>query len=228
MLLDDEGEEQSYSQNMPVNTDLHFYASWQKRVTITFDAQGGIVGETEREITPGKIGSLPSAAQPVATRKDYEFVRWYQLDDEGNKTTVNADTSFDEDATVYAEWRVIKRRLRFETNGGALGKNPATNDYWATDWLDDLDAIKSFEVTWFPEVTNHGYTLRGWYTKTSGGQKVELGDVLNLQEVGALYAQWDKADWVKVTFNSAFLGIARCSMPETVETMTGSVPEARP
>jgi uncharacterized repeat protein (TIGR02543 family) len=212
MLINENGEEESYSQDTIVNTDLHFYATWEKRVTITFDAQGGIVGEDEREIAPGKIGSLPMTEQPAATKKDYEFVRWYQIDEEGNHVTVTADTSFTSDETIYAEWRVIKRRLRYDTAGGYPGKNYSTNDYWYTDYTDDLATIKEYPVMWFPEVTNHGYTLDGWYTPQ--GKKVGLGSTVNLQEVSYLRAKWIKTERVIVTFDSD--GGSACAAIEVV------------
>ena len=212
MLINEAGEEESYSQDTIVNTDLHFYATWERRVTVTFDAQGGIVGEDEREITPGRIGSLPMTEQPAATRKDYEFVRWYQIDEEGNRITVTEDTSFTSDETIYAEWRVIKRRLRYDTAGGYPGKNLATDDYWYTDYTDDLATIKEFPVVWFPDVTNHGYTLDGWYTP--GGEKIDLGGTVNLQEVSYLKAKWIKTERVIVTFDSD--GGSACAAIEVV------------
>jgi hypothetical protein len=130
-----------------------------------------IVGEDEREMTPGKIGSLPQTEQPLATWYDYEFVRWYALDEDGERYTVTDKTVFDKDDTVYAEWRVTPRRLRYSTEGGYPGKNGATNDYWYdSDWITDLDEIQHYTVKNPPTVTYHGYELEGWYI---GSQKIE-------------------------------------------------------
>ncbi|MEE0028236.1 MAG: InlB B-repeat-containing protein, partial [Atopobiaceae bacterium] len=205
MLMKD-GVEESYSQTMPVETDLHFYALWQKKVAITFDAQGGIVGEEVREMAPGKIGTLPKTEQPAASKRDYEFVRWYALDKDGNRYTVTADTEFTADATVYAEWRVTPRRLRYNTNGGYPGYDPSTNTHWFdSDYITDLDTIKSYVVQNLPPVTNHGYELDGWYvggTRISNGSELIDGVTLDLSTQNVATAHWNKLEWVTVTFNS--------------------------
>ncbi|MBO7674719.1 MAG: InlB B-repeat-containing protein [Atopobiaceae bacterium] len=205
MLMND-GVEQSYSQTMPVQTDLHFYALWQKKVAITFDAQGGIVGEEVREMAPGKIGTLPKTEQPAASKRDYTFVRWYALDKDGERYTVTADTEFTANATVYAEWSVIARHLRYNTNGGYPGYDPSTNTHWVdSDPITDLDTIKSYAVQNLPQVTNHGYELDGWYvgsTRISNGSELVDGVTLDLRTQNVATAHWNKLEWVTVTFIS--------------------------
>ena len=215
MLLDEDGNELDWSYDMEVTTDLDFYATWQKMIKITFDAKGGIVGEKEREITPGSIGSLPPVEQPVEHKKDYEFVEWYQIDEEGTETKVTDKTEFTEDTTIYARWKVIPRRLRYDTNGGNPPKDPATGNYWYTEYVDDLDTIQNYSIPWLPEVTNHGYELVGWFTSASGGEEKRVGDTVDLREVDALHAQWRKLDWVRITFDSD--GGSECQTKEVVK-----------
>jgi uncharacterized repeat protein (TIGR02543 family) len=205
MLMKD-GVEESYSQNTVVNEDMHFYALWEKKVAITFDAQGGIVGESVREMAPGKIGTLPKTEQPAAAKHDYEFVRWYALDQDGNRSTVTANTEFTKDDTVYAEWKVIPRRLRYNTNGGYPGRNYATNDYWYdSEELTDLERIKNYTVQNLPSVTNRGYELDGWFvgsTRISNGDAPIEGVTIDLRTQNVATAHWTKLDWVTVSFNS--------------------------
>ena len=177
-----------------------------------------VVGETLREMSPGKLGSLPQTEQPLATWYDYEFVRWYALDEEGERYTVTADTVFTKDDTVYAEWKVTPRRLRYNTNNGYPGSNPATGDYWYdSDWITDLNEIQHYTVKNPPAVTNHGYELVGWFVenykdasgKNLGKVEVAYGDntlvpnvELDLRFNSIVKAEWKKLDWVTVTFNS--------------------------
>lgn len=65
---------------------------------VTFDANGGTVSETERNVEEGtKIGSLPTP-----TRTDYSFDGWYTSASGG--TEVTADTIITQAMPVYAHW----------------------------------------------------------------------------------------------------------------------------
>ena len=65
---------------------------------VTFDANGGTVGESTRNVESGeKIGALPTP-----TRTDYIFEGWFTLADGG--TEINADTIITNDITIHAHW----------------------------------------------------------------------------------------------------------------------------
>ena len=65
---------------------------------VTFDANGGTVSETERNVEEGtKIGSLPTP-----TRTDYSFDGWFTSASGG--TEVTADTIITQAMPVYAHW----------------------------------------------------------------------------------------------------------------------------
>ncbi|MBQ7653476.1 MAG: bacterial Ig-like domain-containing protein [Clostridia bacterium] len=66
--------------------------------TVTFDANGGEIEETERKVITGStVGELP-----VPTREGCEFDGWF-TDSEGGYR-INADEGVDEDVTFYAHW----------------------------------------------------------------------------------------------------------------------------
>ena len=65
---------------------------------VTFNANGGTVSETERNVEEGtKIGSLPTP-----TRTDYAFDGWFTEAEGG--TEVTADTIITQDMPIYAHW----------------------------------------------------------------------------------------------------------------------------
>ena len=65
---------------------------------VTFDANGGTVSETERNVEEGtKIGSLPTP-----TRTDYSFDGWFTSASGG--TEVTADTIITQAIPIYAHW----------------------------------------------------------------------------------------------------------------------------
>ena len=77
-------------------------------VTVTFDAGEGTVEPTTLEVNSGEaIGELP-----VPTREGgWKFIGWFTAPAEsyltaGQGTQVTAETTVDEDTTVYAHWRL--------------------------------------------------------------------------------------------------------------------------
>jgi len=66
--------------------------------TVTFDANGGTVAESSREVTAGEtVGTLPTP-----TRRGYGFVGWFTAAEGG--TQINASTPVSDNVTYYAHW----------------------------------------------------------------------------------------------------------------------------
>jgi len=66
--------------------------------TVTFDANGGTVAESSREVTAGTaVGTLPTP-----TRRGYGFVGWFTAADGG--TQIDASTPVSGAVTYYAHW----------------------------------------------------------------------------------------------------------------------------
>ena len=88
----------------PVTEDITLYAKWIELNTVTLDANGGIVCDEEGNpagvinITENVDCTLP-ASQFEPVREGYEFVGWYNANDE----MVNCIT-FAEDYTLTARW----------------------------------------------------------------------------------------------------------------------------
>ena len=76
-------------------------------ITVVFDAGEGTVDPVTVEVNVG--GSIETLPEPVL--EGWKFLGWFTEPMEsyllaGQGTQVTAETSFDEDATVYAHWRL--------------------------------------------------------------------------------------------------------------------------
>ena len=108
---------------------------------VSFNANGGSVGETSRSIVKGNaIGTLPTP-----TRTGYTFAGWWTAASGG--TQISASTTVSGNVTYYAHWTVNQYTVTFNANGGT-GGTTKTQDYGT--------AIVA------PTVTRTGYTFTGW------------------------------------------------------------------
>lgn len=82
-----------------VTGNVTYYAQWSlPTVTVTFNANGGVVSPATRAVTKGAaLGALPKVA-----REGYTLVGWYTAATGG--TPVTADTKVAAAATYYAQW----------------------------------------------------------------------------------------------------------------------------
>lgn len=84
------------------------------------------------------------------------------------------------EATYYAHFTetTLKWKVTFNANGGIC-----TTDYKYVDKVDGGKAIGTL-----PTATRTGYTLKGWYTKTSNGTKIKTSTKITADVT--YYAQW--------------------------------------
>lgn len=84
-----------------INTSVNMYAQWTaKTYSITFNANGGSVAESVRNVTYGQAyGTLPTP-----TRSGYEFLGWFTAASGGAQVT-SASVMGAGNVTVYAQWR---------------------------------------------------------------------------------------------------------------------------
>lgn len=82
-----------------IDSDHTLYAHWTAgKYTLTFDANGGYVSESSRQIDfDSTFGTLPSA-----TRDYYDFAGWFTAESGGS--AVSADTVVSGSVTIYAHW----------------------------------------------------------------------------------------------------------------------------
>ena len=148
--------------------------------TVTFDANGGTVSPaTAMTAADGKLTSLPTP-----TRTGYTFSGWFTAATGGS--AVNANTVFQQNTTVYAQWAVNTYTITFNVNGNGGTVSPATAATGADGKLASL-----------PTPVRAGFTFNGWYTAASGGTAVNTNTVFTRNTT--IYARWTASTYT-VTF----------------------------
>ena len=116
---------------------------------VTFNANGGEIGETERKVQlGGTVGALP-----MPLWNGYKFVGWFTEEDGGTKVT--ATTKVTGDVTYYAHWEydgsamvTVKVADGCEAMGKAMGGNATFK----------VGAKVSLKAT-----ASKGYVFAGWW-----------------------------------------------------------------
>ena len=170
--------ETDYSSN---TTSITFTVVATPKYTVKFSLNG-VSGTTPaaRTIREGNVvGSLPSVKVP----SDKEFLGWFTAKRGGTKVT--AKTVVKGNMTIYAQW-VDVWMVKFNANGGKVSETKRT-------------VKKGKTVGSLPKATRTGYTLKGWYTKKSGGSKITTKT--KIAKNVTYYAQWT-ANKYKIKFNA--------------------------
>ena len=145
--------------------------------TVYFDANGGTVSETRREVVEySSIGALPTPK-----RTGYTFTGWYTvLGDESLEYTHIYSTSKigAGDVTVYAHWKINSYSLYFDANGGKVSETSRRLNY-------------NTSYGTLPTPTRTGYTFDGWYTAKDGGNRVYSTAKMADKSI-TVYAHWTK------------------------------------
>ena len=175
-----------------------FYAHWtgnggvdpgDNSCTVTFNANGGSMSPTSRTVVLGTaVGTLPTP-----TRTGYAFAGWWTAANDGSK--VASSTIVRSSVTFYAHWTaeepspvdepVTTYTVKFNANGGSV--SPTSRKVASGTAVGSL-----------PKATRKGYTLKGWYTKKSGGTKIK--STTKVKKSITYYAQWT-ANKYKIKFD---------------------------
>ena len=169
----------TYNFNSAVTKDITLYAKWTRNTyTVTFDSNGGSsVASTIKE-HGATIGTLPTP-----TRTGYTLTGWYTAKTGGNK--ISNSTIITKNITYYAHWTKKKYTVTFDANVGSSVAS-MTREHGAT-------------IGTLPTSTRTGYTLVGWYTAKTGGDKISSSTTVTADVT--YYAHWTKNNYT-VTFNS--------------------------
>ena len=124
---------------------VSFAAQWAiDMVTVTYDANGGTVGEASRTVTKGE----PVGALPTPEFAGYDFAGWFNAVEGGDRVT--AESVLPTSMTVYARWSPIVYKIAYELGGGV---NAATNPTSYT--------VKCGEIVLADPIRDH-YAFTGW------------------------------------------------------------------
>ncbi|MBQ8772308.1 MAG: InlB B-repeat-containing protein, partial [Clostridia bacterium] len=163
-------------------------AVWEEEGTIVeiqFDSQGGSTVKSQNLNAGSKFTSLPTT-----TRTGYTFVGWFTQPTDGTQIIAGSDESLvpKEDTTYYAHWNPNNYTVTFNANGGTTTTTSKTVTYAST--YGDL-----------PTPTRTGYTFIGWFTSSTGGNKIESTTTVEITANQTLYAQWS-INYYTLTFSA--------------------------
>ena len=149
--------------------------------TVTFDANGGEVDLSEKEVAYGSTyGTLPT---PTTTRTGYEFDGWYTEPNGGTKVTSDTVVTITNDQTLYARWVPASYEIIYhlevpeEEAAGENASNPNPDTYTYGQGL----------ILSAPSRTTHRF--EGWYTDSGYTTPVTSISPSRTGPV-ELYAKW--------------------------------------
>lgn len=113
-----------------------------------------------------------TVALPLPERVGYTGI-WTE-DSSGNVAT---EIVTDVDKSYTAQWTPNTYLLSFNANGGTVGTA-------------EKEIVYDSPYGEMPTPVRSGYTFNGWYTKSSGGEKVISSSIVKVIEDQCLYASW--------------------------------------
>ena len=173
---------------LTLDQDHTIRAVWEEQGTIVeiqFDSQGGSTVKSQNLNAGSKFTSLPTT-----TRTGYTFVGWFTQPTDGTQIVAGSDeTKVPEEATTYyAHWDPNNYTVTFNATGGLTTTTSKTVTYAST--YGDL-----------PPPTRTGYTFIGWFTASTGGNKIESTTTVEITANQTLYAQWS-INYYTITFSA--------------------------
>lgn len=197
---------------------ITLYAKWvPANMTVTMDANGGTIGESENWTGSGgsatkvvkyadTLGALPSTETGTLSKPYHDFDGWYY--DADFEHPVSEDDNFKEkieagenEITIYAKWVNYEYTVEYDDNDdymsslikGGESKSIGTmaNSTFLTNTYYTLSENK---------YTRAYYTFAGWNTSADGSGKsyVDKASVYNMAGDGVrnitLYAQWTRVE----------------------------------
>ena len=94
-----------------ISADATYYAHWIANIVTTFNANGGTVSPSSKEIATGSaIGSMPV---PEYTR--HEFLGWFT--EQTNGTEITENTTFNANTEIFAHWQETSMEYAFYIPG---------------------------------------------------------------------------------------------------------------
>ena len=177
---------------------------------MTFDAKGGTVNGYDKQLVKEQY-KIPEFSGYVPTREGgYIFDGWYTNQNFETKVTRSTEVQITENQTLYAKWRPNTYQANLYANGGSVSPT---------------SIIVTYDSPYgtLPTPTRTGYTFNGWFTQSSGGDRVESTTVVKTASTHSLCAQWD-ANTYTVNFNANGGSVGTPSKTVTYDSTYGELP----
>ena len=172
------------STKVTATSNQTLYAHWSAmEITVTFNANGGSVSQSSKKVTFDSTYST----LPTPTRTGYTFEGWFTDSTGGSQISSSTEVTVTSSSqTLYAHWSAIPIKVTFNANGGSVSQSSATVYYGNTYGS-------------LPIPTRDYYSFNGWFTSSSGGNKVTSSTVVSSTSNHTLFAQWTEnsvSGWV--------------------------------
>ena len=165
----------------------------QDKIIVSFDANGGSVSSTSKEVSFGDL----YYSLPTATKQYYVFDGWYTDKDFGEEITSSTIVNQFSDITLYAHWKEDTYMISLNANGGTVSENSIT-------------AFCNKAVGTLPIPVKEHYNFDGWYTEATGGTQVTSTTVFENPVDITLYARWNASSYY-VSVSSANVNMGTVS-----------------
>ena len=184
----DEDLEEEFDFGTLIFKDTTIYAKYAPPVEVTFDTDGG------SEIKPVIIPQGYAVDEPAdPTKPEQRFMGWFS--DEECETAYDFDTPVMEDITLYALWLPVYVVTLDYNDGSQL---PREVYVLRETGKIDANALRT---------GNPGFFLDGWYTKATGGEKINIAEYTVTADM-TIYAHWTEPEvYYKLTATKGTDGI---------------------
>lgn len=178
-----------------VDASIKLYAVWMKRITLTYDSNGGIGNPDPESIVlyNTETKSIFNISKNSPVKNGYRFLGWSR-----NKDAISAEYSPGDaielslDQTLYAVWEEgasVTYTISYNANGGEGAPSAQTKAEGTSVILSNT------------KPTRNGYEFVGWgIDETSTTVTYNLGDNYDKDEDITLYAVWKKT--ITLTYNA--------------------------
>ena len=161
--------------------------------SLTFDANGGTVNETEKTVYYGEaVGALPAP-----TRTGFAFDGWFTAQTGGTQITATTVSSFESNTILYAHWTVNSYTVNWNTGTGytiTVKRTSSPNKGASTGNL------SSGATVYYGDVLSITYTKADYYTITSNGKtSITVTGNVTSSNIYATASQNAVSGWVKAS-----------------------------
>ncbi len=166
-----EGQKMTTARNHTL--DAHWEA---KSIFVSFDANGGEVSETKRQVEfDGQYGLMPTP-----TRTGYDFVGWFTEPTGGTLIGATDKVSTITDITLYAHWTPKTYTVTYDYQDGTV------------DDTRDTQKTVTYGAAYgdLPSPVRTGYDFAGWYDAQISGNPVTAESTVQTARGHTLYARW--------------------------------------
>ena len=176
------GVETAFTKDTVITGDITVYATWEKRVKITFNPNGGTIGGKDKvEIYVDKGGSIGEelAKSNEPTRTGYRFKGWFV----GGKEFTDFDKVLDADIELVAQW---VQQVKVEFIWNYEGK---LTEVYETQVIDINTKATKPDKDPTP-IDADKYAFNGWFADANGVTGFNFDGAVSKDT--KVYAKWTK------------------------------------